>query len=80
MSLLNDFAVTSSSKDQVVIQKSPVSLDIWKVGTVALVMAVRLMSDGFISYLRIKFLTVSSFFTGHWQSTNLGLDPKYNKL
>lgn len=40
MSLLNDFAVTSSSKDQVVIQRSPVTLEIWKVGTVALVMAV----------------------------------------
>ena len=42
MSLLNDFAVSSSSKDQVVIQRAPVSLDIWKVGTVALVLAVRL--------------------------------------
>jgi hypothetical protein len=40
MSLLNDFAVSSSSKDQVVIQREPVALNIWKVGTTALVMAV----------------------------------------
>jgi H+-transporting ATPase len=38
MSILNDFAVSSSSKDQVIIQKEPVSLDIWKVGTCAFVM------------------------------------------
>ena len=40
MSLLNDFAVSSSSKDQVMIQREPVALNIWKVGTTALVMAV----------------------------------------
>ena len=40
LSILNDFAVSSSSKDQVVIQRKPVSLDIWKVGTTALVMGV----------------------------------------
>ena len=40
LSLLNDAAVSSSSKDQVVIQRRPVSLNIWKVGTVAFMMAV----------------------------------------
>jgi hypothetical protein len=39
MSLLNDFAVTSSSKDQVMIQRKPQTLDIWKVATTASVMA-----------------------------------------
>ena len=40
LSLLNDFAVSSSSKDRVVVQKNPVALDVWKVGTVAFVMGV----------------------------------------
>ena len=39
MSLLNDFAVASSSKDQVAIQRSPQSLDMWKVAATAAVMA-----------------------------------------
>lgn len=38
LSILNDFAVSSSSKDQFVIQRRPVSLDIWKVATTAIVM------------------------------------------
>jgi H+-transporting ATPase len=40
LSLLNDFAVSSSSKDRVVVQKNPVALDVWKVGTVAFAMGV----------------------------------------
>lgn len=38
LSILNDFAVSSSSKDQVVIQRQPVTLNLLKVGTVAIVM------------------------------------------
>lgn len=52
MSLLNDFAVSSSSKDQVVIQREPVSLNMYKVATTALVMAI-------ISSLEIWGLTMS---------------------
>ena len=40
LSILNDFAVSSSSKDSVVIQRNPVSLDIVKVGTTALIMGI----------------------------------------
>jgi hypothetical protein len=40
MSLLNDFAVTSSSKDNVMIQKKPQTLNITRVATTAAVMAI----------------------------------------
>lgn len=40
LSILNDFAIGSSSKDQVVIQRKPVTLDLAKVGTTACFMGV----------------------------------------
>mmetsp|Transcript_27096 Transcript_27096/g.45163 ORF Transcript_27096/g.45163 Transcript_27096/m.45163 type:complete len:939 (+) Transcript_27096:3-2819(+) len=40
LSILNDFAVSSSSKDQVVIQRKPVRLQLDKVSTVAIVMGI----------------------------------------
>ena len=39
MSILNDFAVSSSSKDNVVIQRKPQKMNIWKVGAVSASMA-----------------------------------------
>ena len=51
MSLLNDFAVASSSKDNVVIQRKPQTLNIWKVAITASTMALisSLQVWGFIS-------------------------------
>ncbi|CAB9501796.1 Plasma membrane ATPase 2 (Fragment) [Seminavis robusta] len=40
ISILNDFAVSSSSKDNVMIQRTPQRLNIWKVGAVAASMAI----------------------------------------
>lgn len=52
MSILNDFAVSASSSDRVVIQREPVVLNLYKVGTTSVVMA-------FISTLQVWALVQS---------------------